>query len=49
MLLTQDDWYETSRDLDWTFSYVDRGAAFPAEWTGAEGIPEDAWDAWEEP
>jgi toluene monooxygenase system protein A len=49
MLLTQDDWYETSRDLDWTFSYVDRAAAFPAEWTGAEGIPEDAWDAWEEP
>jgi toluene monooxygenase system protein A len=49
MLLNRDDWYETSRDLDWTLSYVDRDEAFPASWTGADGIPEDAWQAWEEP
>jgi len=49
MLLNRDDWYETSRDLDWTLSYVDRDAAFPPSWTGAQGIPEDAWQAWEEP
>lgn len=24
MLLNRDDWYEISRDLDWTLSYVDR-------------------------
>ena len=49
MLLNRDDWYETSRDLDWTLSYVDHDAAFPASWTGAGDIPEDAWQAWEEP
>jgi toluene monooxygenase system protein A len=49
MLLNRDDWYETSRDLDWTLSYVDRDAAFPPSWTGAQGIPDDAWQAWEEP
>ena len=48
MLLNRDDWYETSRDVDWTLSYVDRNAAFPPSWTGAQGIPEDAWQAWEE-
>jgi hypothetical protein len=31
MLLNRDDWYETSRDLDWTLSYVDEDAAFPTE------------------
>ena len=36
MLLNRDDWYETSRDLDWTLSYVDPEVAFPARWSGAE-------------
>lgn len=49
MLLNRDDWYETSRDVDWTLSYVDRDAAFPSAWTGARDIPDDAWQAWEEP
>ena len=49
MLLTRDDWYETSRDLDWTFTAVDRDEAFPTSWSGAAGVPEDAWQGWEEP
>ena len=49
MLLNRDDWYETSRDLDWTLSYVQPDAAFPASWSGAADIPPDAWQAWEEP
>src|SRR5262249_8727224 len=49
MLLNRDDWYETSRDLDWTLSYVDENAAFPTAWTGSAGIPQEAWQAWEEP
>jgi toluene monooxygenase system protein A len=49
MLLNRDDWYETSRDLDWTLSYVQPDAAFPATWSGVEDIPADAWQAWEEP
>lgn len=49
MLLNRDDWYDTSRDLNWTLSYVDRDIAFPAAWTGTRDITQEAWDAWEEP
>lgn len=49
MLLTRDDWYETSRDVDWTFSAVDRAVAFPTSWSGTDGVPEQAWQEWEEP
>ena len=38
MLLNRDDWYETSRDLDWTLSYVDPEVAFPARWSGAGDV-----------
>jgi Methane/Phenol/Toluene Hydroxylase/YHS domain len=49
MLLNRDDWYDTSRDLDWTLSYVEPEVAFPAAWSGTDGIPAEAWQAWEEP
>ncbi|WP_018503520.1 isoprene monooxygenase oxygenase subunit alpha [Parafrankia discariae] len=49
MLLNRDDWYDTSRDLEWTLSYVDPEVAFPARWSGAQGIPAEAWQAWDEP
>ncbi|HSV38884.1 MAG TPA: isoprene monooxygenase oxygenase subunit alpha [Nocardioidaceae bacterium] len=49
MLLNRDDWYETSRDLDWSLSYVDQAEAFPTSWSGAEGVPAEAWQKWEEP
>jgi toluene monooxygenase system protein A len=49
MLLNRDDWYQTSRDLDWTLSYVDHEVAFPAEWGGTDGIPAEAWEGWDEP
>jgi hypothetical protein len=48
-MLNRDDWYEIGRDLDWTLSYVDPKEAFPEEWKGAKGIPDDAWKDWEEP
>lgn len=48
-LLNRDDWYDIARDVDWTFGYVDRDAAFPEEWVGAKGIPLEAWEDWEEP
>jgi hypothetical protein len=31
-LLSRDDWYEISHDLDWTLSYAEERDAFPAEW-----------------
>jgi hypothetical protein len=48
-LLSRDDWYEISHDLDWTLSYVEDSDAFPAEWRGSGGVPKTAWQAWEEP
>lgn len=44
MLLNRDDGYDTSRDLDWTFSYADRSEAFPASWSDATGVPTEAWE-----
>lgn len=49
MLLNRDDWYETSRDLDWTLSYVDPAEAFPTSWSGTGNVPAAAWERWEEP
>lgn len=48
-LLKRDDWYDLARDVGWTLSYVDRGAAFPDAWSGSAGIDEAAWNAWDEP
>ncbi|MDG5481956.1 isoprene monooxygenase oxygenase subunit alpha [Mycolicibacterium gadium] len=49
MLLNRDDWYDTSRDLDWDMTYVDKGTAFPDGWTGSGDIPKEAWAKWDEP
>jgi len=51
MLLNRDDWYDTSRDLDWELSYVDPEVAFPREWSGIGAQPKSAWggNAWDEP
>jgi toluene monooxygenase system protein A len=49
VLLNRDDWYDISRDVDWTLSYVDHGSAFPACWTGTGEIPAEAWAEWDEP
>ena len=48
-LLNRDDWYDIARDVDWTLGYVERAAAFPEQWVGAKGIPDTAWDQWDEP
>ncbi|HET6305621.1 MAG TPA: YHS domain-containing protein [Rhodopila sp.] len=49
MLPSRDDWYEIAHDVDWPLSYVTRDAAFPPAWTGSQGIPAEAWQAWQEP
>lgn len=48
-LLNRDDWYDIARDVDWTLSYVDKKDAYPNTWAGADGVPEEAWSAWDEP
>jgi hypothetical protein len=49
MLLERDDWYGIAHDLDWSLSYVEHEAAFPAVWSGSENIPQEAWRAWSLP
>jgi toluene monooxygenase system protein A len=49
MLLNRDDWYDMSRNLDWSLSYADEDEVFPVRWSGAQGVPEDGWQAWDEP
>lgn len=47
--LKRDDWYDTYRDTEWTFSYVDRDAVFPEELSGGGNVPPDDWKHWDEP
>lgn len=47
--LKREDWFHIMRDVDWTFSYVDRGTAFPESICGSEEVPAEAWSRWDEP
>ncbi|HEY4867949.1 MAG TPA: toluene monooxygenase, partial [Candidatus Dormibacteraeota bacterium] len=47
--MKREAWYEIARDLDWTLAYADEEAVFPEWMSGGEGIPRDAWQAWDEP
>lgn len=49
MLLNRDDWYDISRDLDWSLSYATEAEVFPTDWSGTEGVPKEGWEAWDEP
>ena len=48
-LLNRDDWYDISRDVDWTPSYVDASEAFPEGWQGLGSVPKEAFAEWDEP
>jgi toluene monooxygenase system protein A len=47
--MKREEWYNTYRDVDWNFSYVDHDAVFPEWMSGTGKIPLDAWKAWDEP
>lgn len=49
MIIDRDDWYDLSRDLNWTLTYVEHDELFPEEWTGVGDVPAEAWDSWDEP
>lgn len=47
-LMKREEWQDFVRDVDWTFSYVDDEAVFPAWQSGSGRVPREAWAAWEE-
>ncbi len=47
--LKREDWFHITRDVDWDFSYIERGAAFPDSICGGAGVADAAWTDWDEP
>lgn len=48
-MLAREDWAPLARKLDWTLSYVDEAAAFPASMSGPTAIPAEHWQRFDEP
>ena len=48
-LLDRSEWYDLARDTNWTPSFVTREELYPPALSGGEGIPDDAWEGYDEP
>jgi toluene monooxygenase system protein A len=47
--LQRRDYYDTARDMNWAFSYVNEDEVFPEELSKSFGIKGDEWWGWDEP
>lgn len=47
--LTRSEWYDLTRDMNWTLSYVDEAEAWPEDLSTSYGVPSDQWWTWDEP
>jgi len=47
--LARSEWYDLTRDMNWTLSYVDQEEAWPGDLSNAYGIPAENWCGWDEP
>jgi toluene monooxygenase system protein A len=47
--LARSDWYDLSRDTNWTFRYVTEEEVFPEELSGTHRVSSEGWLAWDEP
>ncbi len=47
--LGRTEWYDLTRDMNWTFSYVNEEDVFPEELSNGFGIPASQWWRWDEP
>lgn len=47
--LARSEWYDLTRDMNWTLSYVDQEEAWPQDLSTSHGIPTERWWAWDEP
>jgi toluene monooxygenase system protein A len=47
--LARSQWYDLTRDMNWTLSYVDQEEAWPQDLSNTYGIPAESWWGWDEP
>ncbi|WP_404193686.1 ferritin family protein [Streptomyces tauricus] len=47
--LARSEWYDLTRDMNWSLSYVKEEEAWPAELSDGFGLPAEAWWVWDEP
>jgi toluene monooxygenase system protein A len=47
--LARNDWYDLSRDTNWTFRYAAEAEVFPEALSGTHRVPSEGWLAWDEP
>lgn len=48
-LLDRAEWYDIARATNWTPSYVSDAELFPDVMTGAQGLPAEKWESYDEP
>lgn len=47
--LARSEWYDLTRDMNWTLSYVDQEEAWPQDLSNTYGVPAENWWGWDEP
>ena len=48
-VLNRMDWYDLARSTNWTPSYVTEDELFPPKLSGDFGLPQNAWEKYDEP
>ena len=48
-LLNRMDWYDIARTTNWSTKYVSEDELFPPKLAGDFGLPQDAWEKYDEP
>ena len=48
-LLERHEWYDIARSTNWTPKYVTEDQLFPDVMTGAQGVPMENWEVYDEP
>ena len=48
-LLERSEWYDIARATNWTPTYVSESELFPELMTGAQGVPMEQWESYDEP
>src|SRR5208337_3136534 len=48
-LLERHEWYDIARSTNWTPKYVAEDQLFPDVMTGAQGVPVEKWEVYDEP
>jgi toluene monooxygenase system protein A len=47
--LARSEWYDLTRDMNWTLSYVSDEDVWPQDLSNSYGIPTEKWWGWDEP